>query len=81
MEARVEGFFEARCRELENEIKELQFNCAELDNMNTELSERVKFLANRTPAWPKGYRPNRTNKHNNHTPGGGDDRNYGRHRR
>jgi len=66
MEARVEGFFEARCRELENENTALQFDCAELDKKNGELFERVKTLANRTPAWPKGYQLNRTNKHNNH---------------
>ena len=72
MEARVEGFFEARCRELENQqgdemsnrIKSLEYDLAEMTVENNRLKERVKTLANRTPAWPKGYRPSRTNKHN-----------------
>ena len=72
MEARVEGFFEARCRELENQqgdemsnrIKSLEYDLAEMTVENNQLKERVKSLANRIPAWPKGYRPSRTNKHN-----------------
>jgi len=64
MEARVEGFFEARCQELENENAALQFDCAELDKKNGELFERVNTLANRIPSWPKGYRPHHLNKHN-----------------
>jgi hypothetical protein len=72
MEARVEGFFEARCRELENQqgdempnrLKSLEYDLAEMTVENNQLKERVKTLANRTPAWPKGYRPQRTNKHN-----------------
>ena len=59
MEARVEGFFEARCRELENQIKALQFENAEMSVKSDELSERVKTLANRQPTWPKGYKPQR----------------------
>jgi hypothetical protein len=66
MEARVEEFFEARCRELENENAALQFDCAELDKKNGELFERVKTLANRAPAWPKGYRPHRRIHEHNH---------------
>ena len=65
MEARVEGFFEARCRELENEVKAMQFVNAEMSVKNDELSERVTQLANRQPAWPKGFKPQRrfnTNK-------------------
>ena len=65
MEARVEGFFEARCRELENEVKAMQFVNAEMSVKNDELSERVNQLANRQPAWPKGFKPQRrfnTNK-------------------
>ena len=54
---RVEGFFEARCRELENQVKVLQYDNAELTVKNDELSERVNKLANRQPTWPKGYRP------------------------
>jgi hypothetical protein len=62
---RVEGFFEARCRELENEVKTMQFVNAEMSVKNDELSERVTQLANRQPAWPKGFKPQRrfnTNK-------------------
>ena len=56
---RVEGFFEARCRELENQIKALQFENAEMSVKSDELSERVKTLSNRQPTWPKGYKPQR----------------------
>jgi len=56
---RVEGFFEARCRELENQVKALQFDNAEMSVKSDELSERVKTLANRQPTWPKGYKPQR----------------------
>ena len=59
MEARVEAFFEARCRELENEVKAMQFVNAEMSVKNDELSERVNTLANRQPTWPKGYKPQR----------------------
>jgi hypothetical protein len=58
---RVEGFFEARCHELENEVKALAWNNAELDRGNKELSERVVKLANRQPAWPKSYKPRQFN--------------------
>jgi len=56
---RVEGFFEARCRELENEVKAVQFDNADLDRRNKQLFERVEKLANRQPTWPKGYKPQR----------------------
>jgi hypothetical protein len=56
---RVEGFFEARCRELENEVKAMQYDNAEMSVKNDELSERVTQLANRQPAWPKGFKPQR----------------------
>ena len=56
---RVEAFFEARCRELENEVKAMQFVNAEMSVKNDELSERVNQLANRQPTWPKGYKPQR----------------------
>ena len=59
MESRVEAFFEARCRELENEVKAMQFVNAEMSVKNDELSERVKTLSNRQPTWPKGYKPQR----------------------
>jgi hypothetical protein len=56
---RVEGFFEARCRELENQVKALQYDNAELSVKNDQFSERVTQLANRQPAWPKGFKPQR----------------------
>ena len=58
---RVEGFFEARCHELKNEVKALTWANAELDNYNKDLSERVSKLANRQPAWPKSYKPRQFN--------------------
>ena len=56
---REEGFFESKVSTLENTIKALQFDNAELVKSNSELTERVKKLASRQPAWPKGYRPRR----------------------
>jgi exonuclease VII small subunit len=56
-EVRVEGFFEAKCKELENQVKVLQFVNAELETKNKELFERVNKLATRHPQWPAGYRP------------------------
>ena len=56
---REEGFFESKVTDLENQIKALQYDNAQLTVRNGELSERVKKLATRTPAWPKGYRPRR----------------------
>ena len=56
---REEGFFESKVTTLENTIKALQFDNAELVKSNSELTERVKKLASRQPSWPKGYRPRR----------------------
>ena len=56
---RVEGFFEAKCRELENQVKVLSFDNAELTVKSSELSERVTKLASRQPTFPKGYKPTR----------------------
>jgi hypothetical protein len=56
---RVEGFFEARCRELELEVKGLKWDNSELDVKNRHLFERVEKLANRQPVWPKSYKPQR----------------------
>ena len=61
MEERVEGFFEAKSRELESQVKSLQYDCAELEKSNSELLERVKKLGSRQPSWPRGYRPQRRN--------------------
>ena len=62
---RVEGFFEARCREFEDEVAALAWANAELVKGNKELSERVVKLANRQPAWPKNYKPRHFNASKN----------------
>ncbi len=46
-------------QKLEQQVKSLQYDCAELQKHNDELSERVKKLASKTPVWPKGYQPRR----------------------
>jgi hypothetical protein len=51
--------------QLENRIKELEYDCAELTKQNGELRERCKQLASRMPEWPKGYRPVRKNTQGN----------------
>jgi|TARA_R110000803_G_scaffold75172_1_gene139480 hypothetical protein len=48
---------EAENKRLIARVKELQFDCAERAKTNSELVERVKRLAMRTPSWPKGFRP------------------------
>ena len=58
---REEGFFASKVVELENQVKALGYENAELVKTNEELGERVKKLASRQPSWPKGYRPNRNN--------------------
>jgi len=45
--------------QLRNQIKGLQYDCAELQKKNDELAERCKKLASRQPTWPKGYSPRR----------------------
>lgn len=42
---RVEGFFEAKVVELQNTVKALQWDNAELVRKNDELADRVKELA------------------------------------
>jgi hypothetical protein len=59
---REEGFFASKVVELENQVKALGYENAELVKTNEELGERVKKLASRQPSWPKGYRPNRNNR-------------------
>ena len=49
---------------LRAEVRSLQYDCAELQKKNDELSERCKKLATRQPMWPRGYQPKRyTPKH------------------
>ena len=57
------GFLENQVDKMSNQMKNLEYDLAEMTVENNQLQERVNTLANRTPAWPKGYRPNRTNKH------------------
>ena len=63
---KAKDFFENKSKELEVKIKELQYDLAELQKHNSELLERVKKLGSRTPAWPKGYRPQK--RHNSNRP-------------
>jgi len=60
---RNEAFLEYEVQTLTARVKELEYDCASLTQANSELAERVKKLAFRQPAWPKGYRPQR--RHNN----------------
>ncbi len=59
MNTRNEAFLENEVTTLDARVKELEFDCAELQRSNSELSERTKKLASRQPSWPKGYRPQR----------------------
>ena len=56
---REEGFFASKVFDLQDQIKALEFENAELVKSNEELRERVKKLASRQPSWPTGYRPRR----------------------
>jgi len=49
---------------IDGRIKSLEYDLAEMTVENDQLKERVKSLASRTPAWPKGYRPHKPNKYN-----------------
>ena len=46
-------------QKLEQQVKTLQYDCAELQKHNDDLAERVKKLASRQPILPKGYQPRR----------------------
>ena len=54
---RNEAFLENEVQVLKSRVKSLEYDCSELQQSNSELFERVKKLASRQPAWPKGYRP------------------------
>ena len=58
------GFLETQVNEMSNRIKNLEYDLAEMSVNNSQLRERVKTLATRIPAWPKGYRTQRPNKDN-----------------
>ena len=59
---RNEAFLENEVQVLTSRVKVLEYDCAELQQSNSELQERIKKLASRQPALPKGYRPQR--RHN-----------------
>ena len=63
-QVRNEAFLENEVQVLTSRVKILEWNCAELQQSNSELQERVKKLASRQPAWPKGYRPSRRHNSN-----------------
>ncbi len=61
---REEGFFASKVTELENQIKVLQFDNAELVSLSDELRERVTKIATRFPS-QKGNQPRRNDRFNN----------------
>ena len=56
---REEGFFASKVKELENQVKVLGFDNAELVKANEELKERLKTLATQRPS---GFRPRRNRR-------------------
>ena len=63
-QVRNEVFLENEVQVLTSRVKVLEYDCAELQQSNSELQERVKNLASRQPAWPKGFRPQRRHNSN-----------------
>ena len=61
---RNEAFLENEVQVLTRRVKALEWECSELTIHRDELAERVKKLASRQPAWPKGYRPQRRHNSN-----------------
>ena len=61
---RNEAFLENEVQVLTRRVKTLEWECAELQQSNSESQERVQKLASRQPAWPKGYRPQRRHNSN-----------------
>ena len=61
---RNEAFLENEVQVLTRRVKTLEWECVELQQSNSELSERVSKLASRLPAWPKGFRPQRRQDRN-----------------
>jgi len=58
---REEGFFESKVTALENQVKALQFDNAELVKTTMELRERVTKIATRFPN-QRGYQPKRNDR-------------------
>ena len=63
-QVRNEASLENEVQVLTSRVKVLEYDCAELQQSNSELSERVKNLASLQPAWPKGFRPQRRHNSN-----------------
>ena len=63
-QVRNEASLENEVQVLTSRVKVLEYDCAELQQSNSELQERVKKLASRQPAWPKGFRPQRRHNSN-----------------
>ena len=63
-QVRNEALLENEVQVLTSRVKVLEYDCAELQQSNSELQERVKKLASRQPAWPKGFRPQRRHNSN-----------------
>ena len=62
---RRNAFLETDNEKLVSQLKELKFDCAELQRDNEQMREKIKTLATRTPEWPRGYRPTRRNPKKN----------------
>jgi len=58
---REEGFFESKVGNLNNRVKSLEFDNAELVKMNEELRERFTKIATRFPN-QRGYQPKRNDR-------------------
>ena len=58
---REEGFFESKVSNLNDRIKALEFDNAELSKSNEELRERVTKIATRFPN-QRGYQPKRNDR-------------------
>ena len=56
---REEGFFASKVFDLQDRVKALEFENAELVKYNEELAERVKKLATHRPS---GFRPRRNRR-------------------
>ena len=56
---REEGFFASKVFDLQDRVKALEFENAELVKYNEELAERVKKLATQRPS---GFRPRRNRR-------------------
>ena len=58
---RRNAFLETDNEKLIARVKELEFDCAELQRDNEQMRKRIKTLASRRPEWPRGYKPIRRN--------------------